>query len=63
MCEIDVEKLRDDLKQDCYAAFFVAGYGGALVESLDIDKASPEILIELAKDKKVDFHKYIINDL
>ena len=38
---IDIEKLRKDLKQECYGAFFVSGFGGALMESFDLDRASP----------------------
>ena len=30
---IDIDKLRKDMLNDCYGAFFVADFGGALVEA------------------------------
>ncbi len=50
--KIDIEKLREDMKQDCYGAYFGGGFGGALVESFDVEKASPEELVEIAKNKR-----------
>ena len=55
---IDIEKLREDLKQECYGAFFVGGFGGALMESFDLDRASSEELVEIAGKKGVDLKKY-----
>ncbi len=55
---IDIEKLREDLKQECYGAFFVGGFGGALIESFDVESASPQKLIEMAEDKGIDLKKY-----
>lgn len=55
---IDLDALREDMKQDCYGAFFGAGFGGALIESFDIDDASPEELVEMAQDKGIDLRKY-----
>ena len=58
MTTIDVEKLRNDMKKECYGAYFVGGYGGALIESFDIDRATPEKLIEKAKKQGFDLRKY-----
>ena len=55
---IDIEKLREDLKQECYGAFFVGGFGGALMESFDLEKASPERLVEIAEKKGIDLRNY-----
>ena len=55
---IDIEELRKDLKQECYGAFFVGSFGGALMESFDIECASPEELIEIADEKGIDLEKY-----
>jgi len=55
---IDVEKLREDLKQECYGAFFGGGFGGALMESFDIDRASAEELISIARRKGIDLSDY-----
>lgn len=54
---IDIEKLRETLKQECYGAFFGGGFGGALVESSDLERASPEELVELALEKGIDLSK------
>ncbi len=58
MMEIDIERLREDIKQDCYGAYFGGGFGGALMESFDVEKASPEEVIEIAKNKNMDLWKY-----
>lgn len=55
---IDIEDLRKDLKQECYGAFFAGGFGGALMESFDIERASPQELIEIAEEKGIDLEKY-----
>lgn len=57
MMKIDIERLREDIKQDCYGAYFGGGFGGALMESFDVEKASPEEVIEIAKNKNMDFRK------
>ena len=49
--KIDIEKLRKDMKQGCYEVYFGGGFRGALMESFDMEKASPEKLIEMAKKK------------
>ena len=53
-----LEKLREDLKRDSYGAFFCGGFGGALMEAMDIDRASPKELVELALEKGIDLRKY-----
>ena len=53
---VNIEKLRDELKQDCYGAYFGGGFGGALMESFDIENASPQELIEIARDKGIDLN-------
>lgn len=55
---IDVDALREDMKNECLGAFFGGGFGGALIESFDIDKASPEELVELAQRQGIDLHRY-----
>ena len=57
---IDIEALREDLKQECYGAFFCGGFGGALIESFDLERASPEELIEIAEKKGIDLRDYQI---
>lgn len=57
---IDIEELRENLKEECYAAYFVEGFGAALVEASDLDDASPEELAEMAQENGVDLSKYSI---
>lgn len=45
---IDIEKLREVLKQEYYGIFLGGGFGGALIESLDIESASPEEIIKIS---------------
>ena len=46
---IDVDRLRDDMRDECLGAYFGGGFGAAHIESFDVDRATPE--------KLVDFHK------
>lgn len=55
---IDVDRLRDDLKNECYGAFFGGGFGGALMESFDVDRADPEELVEMAQRNGVNLWDY-----
>ena len=57
---IDVDELREDMKQDCYGAFFGGGFGGALMEASDIESASPEELVRIAQRKGIDLSRYEI---
>lgn len=59
MC-IDLQALRVDMQQECYGAFFGAGIGGALIESIDVDRAAPSELIEIACRWGVDPSEYEI---
>lgn len=57
---IDVDTLRADLKADSMGAFFGGGFGGALMEAMDTDHASPEELVEIALRNGVDLSKYAV---
>ena len=57
---IDVDELREDMKHDCYGAFFGGGFGGALMEASDIESASPDELVRIAQRKGIDLSKYEI---
>ena len=59
---IDTLRLREDLHNEDLGAYFGGGFGGALVEALDIDSATPEELIQIAQDRGVDLRKYVIDD-
>ena len=57
---IDVDKLREDMRNEDLGAFFVGGFGGALVEAIDIEKASDEELVDMALKQGIDLRKYEI---
>lgn len=55
---IDVDRLRDDMRDECLGAYFGGGFGAALIESFDVDRATPEKLVEMAQNQGVDLRKY-----
>lgn len=55
---INVDKLRRDLSDDSLGAFFGGGFGGALIEAIDIERASDEQIVEIARKRGIDFRKY-----
>lgn len=46
---INIDMLRDDLRDECLGAYFAGGYGAALLEVRDIENASPQELINIAQ--------------
>ena len=57
---IDIERLREDLRNDDLGAYFGGGFGGALMEAFDIDNATPEELLQMAQDNGVDLRRYVV---
>ena len=57
---IDVDRLREDLQREDFGAYFGGGFGSALMESFDIDRATPEELVEIAQEKGIDLRKYVV---
>ena len=57
--KIDIEKLREDMKNDSLGAFFGGGFGGVLFEAMDLDKASDEKLVKMAQQKGIDLSEYL----
>lgn len=55
---IDVDRLRADMHDECMGAFFGGGFGGALVESFDVDNASPEELVQMAQRQGINLYNY-----
>lgn len=53
------DKLRKDLKDECYAAMF-NGFPMAVMDLKDIDKATNEQLLRYAKEFGLNLNKYII---
>lgn len=62
MEEIDINKLKQDLKNYYEAAYFTLGYGAALMDSFDLDNLSDEEIISKAAENSVDLEQYIINN-
>lgn len=62
MEEIDINKLKQDLKDYYEAAYFTLGYGAALMDSFDLDNLSDEEIISKAAENGVDLENYIINN-
>lgn len=55
---IDVDALRDDLTNDDYGAFFGGGFGGAMMEAMDIKRASDEDVVRIALERGIDLSDY-----
>ncbi len=56
---IDIDRLRKDLAADSYAGG-VSGMPAMLVEAWDIERASNEKLVELARKKGINLEDYEI---
>ena len=56
---IDIDKLRESLKEDSYGAFFGGGFGGALVSTFDIDKMSDEEILDYAQKYSMSLEDYL----
>lgn len=59
---IDVDKLRDDMLNEDLGAFFGGGFGGALVEAVDVERASDEELVEIAQRQGIDLRRYEVDE-
>ena len=55
---IDPEELRQDMLNDSRAAFYGGGFGGAMYESFEIERATPQELVEIAQRKGIDVTRY-----
>jgi hypothetical protein len=55
---IDVEALRRDLLADSYGAFYGGGFGGAMMDSFEIERATPQQLADIAQRKGIDLTRY-----
>lgn len=62
MEEIDINKLKQDLKDYYEAAYFTLGYGAALMDSFDLNNLSDEEIISKAAENGVDLEQYTINN-
>lgn len=61
MIEIDINKLKQDLKDYYESAYFTLGYGATLMQSFDIDNLSDEEIINKAIENGLNIENYILN--
>ena len=59
---IDVDRLRDDMRDECLGAYFGGGFGATLIESFDVDRATPEKLVEMAQNQGINLLDYSITE-
>ena len=59
--EIDIERLKSDLKNLLGGGIFIGGYGGMIDDYEKIDNASLDTLIEIANQYNVPIEDYIIS--
>ena len=55
---IDIERLRKEMLDDCLAMVFGAGIGAGFWEAAEIETASPEKLIEMARQQGIDLSRF-----
>lgn len=60
--EIDIYKLRKDLINYYEEAFYLGGYGAAIIDITKIERASIEELIDIALNNNFNLNNYIINN-
>ena len=51
---IDIDRLRDDIREECFGG----GFGAALMESFDLDVVTDEELVEMAQSMGIDLRRY-----
>ncbi len=59
---LDERALRDDMKFEYYAAYFSEGFGPPLIESMEIENASTEELLQIAARMGIDLSEYMYEE-
>ena len=57
---LDLERLKRDMLNDCYGAFYGGGFGGAMYSSFQIERAEGQQLVDMAERMGYDLTPYII---
>ena len=57
---IDYEALRQELRDECFAAYYGGGIGPALMDALNVDDMGPEELVKTAQLWSVDISRFTI---
>ena len=55
---IDIDELREDMRNEAYGAFYGGGFGGAMIDAFDIEGATDEELVEMALERGIDLGGY-----
>lgn len=55
---IDYEALREELRDECFAAYYGGGIDPALMDALSVDDMSPEELMKTARLWGVDISRF-----
>ena len=59
---VDIERLRQDMLNDCYGAFYGGGYGAALFSSFEIEREGGQELVDQAERMGYNLLDYIIEE-
>lgn len=59
MVEIDVDALRDYMLDYCGTAMF-SGFPSAVLDVVDIERASGEELCDIAEQLGIDLHQFVV---
>lgn len=57
--DIDIERLRRDLINHFEGAYFVGGFGAALIDISEIETASDYKVVQIAINNRFDLNKYL----
>lgn len=57
---IDYDALREELRDECFAAYYGGGIGPALLDALNVDDMDPEELVKTAQLWGVDISRFTI---
>ena len=55
---IDIDRLRDDIREEFLGACFGGDFGAALTESFDLDVVTDEEIVEMAQSMGIDLRRY-----
>ena len=57
---IDYDALREDLRDECLAAYYGGGIGPAIMDALSVEDMSPEELVRAARLWGIDVDRFTI---
>ena len=57
--DIDIERLRSDLINYFEGAYFVGGFGAAIIDASEVERASDYQVVQIAINNGFDLNKYL----